>query len=70
MFKVVGITTVLALVVGYGLSYVLGFLGIASIAALVISGTFLGLAIGMFYTLPAWNAALITQVKGVTSKVG
>ena len=70
MFKFILTSLALATVGGYGLGYLLTFLGITGVIASTIIGAYLGLAVAAFYMLPAWGGVVAKSViNSGTSKV-
>jgi hypothetical protein len=54
MIKLFLTTFGLGLLGAYGIGYLMTFLGIVSVTASVIAGTFFGLAVAALYMIPAW----------------
>jgi hypothetical protein len=61
MFRLILTTFALSLFGAYGIGYLMTTLGIVSVTASVIAGSFFGLAVAALYMVPAW--ATLSGVK-------
>lgn len=70
MFRLILTTFGLGLLGAYGIGYLMSYLGVVSVVASVIAGTFFGLGIAGLYMIPAWaSLSGVKLVGGSISKV-